>query len=131
MNKKILLQALSIARKGSHKHSQFDCKMHWSFIVQGGIVGSARNISAPPLIHKGYDSKQKRHSETEVYYNYRGKLDHTDSYDIINIRLNRRNELKLSYPCDTCWNFLLNTGCRMVYFSTPNGFAREKIHNGH
>jgi len=132
MNKRLLKRCLRIARRNNtpKKHPEWGSYHHFSFLIQGNtIIGWATNRggSGVALTQFGYRKTSKRHSETEVYRKVKGIMDHTKSFIVINIRLNRQDELRMSCPCDNCYNFLSYVGCKTIWFSTPTGFNKMRI----
>ena len=66
----------------------------------------------------------KIHSETDAYKKARGILNPDTHFDMINIRLNKQNMLRLSKPCACCFGFLQSLNCKSIYFTTDTGFAK-------
>lgn len=66
----------------------------------------------------GYKPYQKLHSESVAYFKIRGLLNHRFKFEVVNIRLNKNSELKISRPCECCIRFLYGLGCSTVWFST-------------
>jgi hypothetical protein len=127
VKKRILRDCLRIALSKNKSHPEWGNYHHFSFIVQGGKileVGFNRSGSAVEGFGYGSEYPQKIHAENDVYRKARGILDFGKPFDVINIRLNKRGEVRISKPCECCLNFLSAVGCRNVYFSTEVGFAR-------
>jgi hypothetical protein len=128
MRKKIIKQCLHLARAKNNpeSHPEYNNFHHFSFIVQNNkILEMGFNRKGPPLEGFGYSKEfGKIHSENDVYRKTKGIIDHSKPFDIVNIRLNKRGQLRLSKPCSCCANFLRVVGCRHVYFSTNDGFAK-------
>lgn len=83
------------------------------------------NRKGPPIEGFGYSkSFGKIHSENDVYRKAKGLLDPQKPFDIVNIRLNKSGDSRISKPCPCCSAFLETVGCRNVYFSTDDGFAK-------
>ena len=57
------------------------------------------------------------HSELDAYKKAKGILDRTKTFELINIRLDKRNGIKISKPCPCCFNFLKTIKCRKVYYT--------------
>ena len=99
--------------------------LHWSYIVQsGGIVEWGTNRPGVPPIHFGYAARidgnsPKTHSELDAYRKARGLLDKSE-FSVLNLRLNRRGELRMSKPCICCSAFLSVVGCSHIVYSTNN-----------
>lgn len=125
--KQQLKQALILAQSRFHQHPQFQHYLHWSFVVQGGkLIEWGTNREASPPKHFGYHHHSKIHSELDAYKKARGLLN-PGPFALINIRLSRRGELRMSAPCPTCAEWLRSVGCDQVWFSTPSGWARLKF----
>jgi hypothetical protein len=129
MKKSLLKTAMQIARDKLRAHPERNNFPHYSFIIQNNkIVEWATNISKkiPPL-HYGYHRNDdatfipKFHAETFAYKKARGLLD-DDTFQIINMRFNKRGDLRLSKPCKCCYELMTNLGCSRFYYSSPLGF---------
>lgn len=130
MTNKILDQCLRTAQKEvlQQKHPEYMSFKHWSFIVQGNkVLGAGKNRSGKAVYNFGYTNISKIHSEVDVYSKTKGILDKSKHFEIVNIRLNKLGEVKLSKPCECCYKFLNFMGCRNIYFSTEAGFARIRL----
>jgi len=127
MRKRILKECLRIARSkcNPESHPEYYNYIHFSFIIQNNkIIEYGFNRPGPPLDGFGYPDFGKIHSENDAYRKARGILDSQKPFDIINIRLNKGGDLRVSKPCSCCHSFLKVVGCRNVYFSTECGFAK-------
>jgi tRNA(Arg) A34 adenosine deaminase TadA len=131
MKNTILRECLRIARSKNtpELHPEFYHFPHYSFIVEANkIVAWGTNRHSGTLNpHWGYTTKHKTHAETAAYQKAKGILSHSKTFECVNIRLNKLGELRLSKPCMCCHNFLSSLGCKIVYFSTEQGFAKLKI----
>lgn len=119
MKKQILIDCIknSIKFNTPIKHNQWDCYKHFSYVIQDNkIIEWGQNKAGPPPI--GYLNHQKIHSEYVAFKKARGLLNKQKYFDIINIRLNKKDDFRLSKPCSCCNNFLKTMGCRNVWFST-------------
>jgi deoxycytidylate deaminase len=140
--KKILLvEAVRVSREKFSSHPQKEF-IHYSFIVQGNrILGYGVNRSADPLIHWGYrcdrsdelphrrhrrweEYRPKIHAEIDDYRKVKSIIDHNKGFDIINIRLNRKGELRDSKPCKSCFHLLTELGCSKFWYSSEIGFLK-------
>lgn len=110
-------------------HDQWGNYHHFSFVVQSNkILAWGMNRAGKPPVKGGYNQAfGKIHSETDAYRKARGILDHDKPFEVVNIRLNKRNKLRISKPCKCCYNFLQQLNCKAVYFSTEVGFAKVKM----
>lgn len=132
MRRNILNECLRIAkqknRSGIHPlYNISNC--HFSFVIQfNSIVEMGMNRRTEPLRYYCKNKNAKgRHSEVDAYRKAKGILDHDNLFEIINIRLNKRDETRISKPCSFCHDFLKAVGCRMVYYSTNDGFKRLRL----
>lgn len=128
--KKIFQQCLKIAQDHNTPdlHPEWGCYHHFSFIIQDNkIIEWATNTRAESLKYNGYAGHCKIHSESRAYKRARGILNKGYSFDVINIRLTKKNKLKLSKPCPCCYNFLKGLGAKKIWFTTEFGFARLVI----
>lgn len=127
MKATILRECVRIAREKNLKRSgNF---RHFSFVIQRNkIVEYGMNVGrAKPPIHFGYPEKAGIHSETFAYKRAKGLLN-GESFEMVNIRLNRSGDLKLSKPCPCCYALLQDVGCVAVWFSVDGGeFAKLKL----
>lgn len=124
MKKVLLREALSIARGEMGHHPEWSFYMHWSFIVaENRIVEWGTNAPGDPPKHFGYHPQSKIHSELRAWNRAKGLLAGAP-FSLINIRLNRRGEWRMSAPCAPCQGWLESVGCRKIWFTTPNGWAQ-------
>lgn len=125
MKKRLLDEALAIARRTSLKHPERRHYMHWTFIVADGkIIEWATNKVGEPPVHFGYHWRRvapKLHAEYIAFKRARGLLD--GPFDVINVRLNRRGAMRMSAPCEVCGVWLKAVGCRNMWFTTDMGWA--------
>lgn len=116
----------AIQKNTAELHPQWGRYHHFSFVIQdGGIVEYATNQSGRPLIH-GYAPTAMIHSEVAAYRRARGLLTPRRPWDMVNIRLNKKNELRCSRPCTCCYKFITSLGVRHIWFSNELGFARQE-----
>jgi hypothetical protein len=141
MNKKIIDQCVKLSRDNLHKHPEKSFYPHYSFIIQGKTLidwGTNNKEGLPPFLFNMYKSRvfenygiPKLHSEVDAYRkvrNAKGIFDRDVPFDVINIRLNAKGELRLSAPCKCCSAFLKTVGCKNVHFSTHIGeFAKVTL----
>lgn len=115
--------ALLNEHPGSHR-----CR-HFSFVLDGNKVlkiGFNRSKTHPRNLL--YDYKNRRgesmanqigiHSEMDAII----KLGYTDCYGltIINTRINRRNELDMSMPCNGCLHMLKSLNFSKIFYIDNN-----------
>jgi hypothetical protein len=130
MKKSLLGLSLRISREKLPLHPEIKHFLHYSFIIQNNkIVEWATNNRHHHPIHYGYNKNNtdpdfvpKGHSEINAYKRARGLLDKDKPFDIINIRLSKKKEIRLSKPCVGCFDLLKELGCRRFYYSSPIGF---------
>jgi tRNA(Arg) A34 adenosine deaminase TadA len=129
MKRSLFIEATQIAKKKLSKHPQ-GTYSHYSFIVQKNeLVGYGINQDGEPLVHWGYNKNKedptyspKIHSEIHAFRKNKALLKKNQSFEIINIRLNRKGELRLSKPCKCCNYLLSELGCKKFYYSCETGF---------
>lgn len=78
------------------------------------------------LVAYGYRQSSKIHSEVAAYWKVKGLLN-GGGWEVLNIRLNKQNELRMSAPCTCCKNFLFAAGCTGVSYSTNEGIVQLVI----
>lgn len=128
MKKKLLTQALNHCQRSLHEHPQWFHYMHWTFVVQRSkIIEWGVNCEGDPPFGMGYHRNSKIHSELSAFRRAKGLLDRDQGWSIINIRLSRRNEFKMSAPCRTCFTWLSSVGCEKAWFTTSSGWAQIKM----
>jgi hypothetical protein len=135
MKKSILEIALRTALKELSSHPEFENYLHWSFIVSNNsIIEWATNNNGNNIpIHFGYharlnwDGQPKTHAEFAAFKRARGLLTPNKKFECVNIRLNRRGEIRMAAPCSCCSAFLCEMGCSKFYFTTAAGWAKSHI----
>lgn len=128
MKKTLIQEAVRIAKQALPTHPWFiHRKCHFSFIVQNNKIlewGMNRQGNPP----KAYPNFAAIHSEIDAFRKAKGIMNHNIGFEIINIRLNRQGQLRLSAPCERCGPFIKAIGCTHVHFSTNmNTFAKQRI----
>jgi len=124
MNNRLLKEALRIARERNtpSRHPEYGNFHHFSFGVQyNKILGFATNTSGVVKYGGFYTPLSKSHAEANVFSKIVGILDRDAPFELINIRLNKSSEMKLSKPCKCCYQFLLTMGCSKVWYSCNEG----------
>lgn len=123
MKRKDLINCYRIAKAHVRNHPEWNCYKHYSFIYQNNqLVEWGCNRRGSPLI--GYPSYGKIHSETDAYSKAKGLLIKNKPFEVVNIRLNKSGELRMSKPCNCCFNFLMNVGCKAVWYSNEIWFYK-------
>lgn len=131
MRKNIFNNCLRIAREKLSIHPEYENYPHYTFIIQNNnILGYGYNMKGEPPKEFGYHTRlngglPKLHSEFVAYKKIKGILNN-EEFEILNIRLNRQGKMKLSHPCSCCLNFLIETKCKNIYYSTENGYEKYK-----
>ena len=126
--KRLINESVRIARSKIMNHPQRDCYLHYSFIIQDNkIVEYSTNGTWEPPVYFGYhrfegDSKPKLHAEIWAYKKARGILNHRENFQVINIRLNKQGEIKMSKPCKACYHLMTSFGCNKFWYSSEIGF---------
>ena len=124
MTQKLLDDCLRLSKILVHKHDQHF--RHFSFIVQDKkIIEWGVNRTAEPIKVLGYSTHQKIHSEFMAYKAARGLLDKNKPFEMVNIRLSKKNELKMSKPCATCLSWLSTLNCTHIWYSTSTGIFQK------
>jgi tRNA(Arg) A34 adenosine deaminase TadA len=129
MKRRIFSDVVQFAKSKLSQHTQ-GCYAHFSFIVQNNsIIGYGVNQDGEPLVHWGYKKMKldpsytpKIHAEIHAYKKNKGLLDKNQPFEIINIRLNKLGELRISKPCPCCYQLLTDLGCKKFYYSSECGF---------
>jgi hypothetical protein len=127
MKRNILRECLRIAREKLPRHPQYSFYPHFSFIVQDNkLVEWATNTAGTPPVHLGYearimDGSAKTHAEFNAWRRARGIIVADKPFECVNIRLNKRGEMRMSAPCSCCHSFLCELGCTSCYFTNDDG----------
>lgn len=130
MKKSLFNETLAIARRGIPKHGEYNHFLHFSFVIQSNkIIDWGMNNKRIPAIHNGYHNRindlsysPKTHSEVDAWKKAKGLLDKKKSFNLINIRLNKKGEIRNSRPCECCFEILKAMGCSKFYYSSSVGF---------
>ncbi len=134
MKKSLFTEVVRIARSKLPSHPERSCYCHYSFVIQDNkIVEWGTNNRHEPPKHYGYHRpwdgtfRPKFHSEAYAYKRARGLLT-DDSFEIINVRLVKSGELRLSKPCRPCFELLASLGCKRFYYSSEVGFMDLRVY---
>lgn len=130
MKKTLLKECLRIAREKNtpDHHDQWGKFHHFAFVVQNNkIIEWATNKTGESPTVWGYQQTAKIHAEFWAYQKAKGLLDKNKSFELVNLRLNKNNELRMSKPCSCCYNFLKSFGCIKIWFTTDLGFAQLSV----
>jgi hypothetical protein len=137
MKKKLLLESFRIALEYLPRHPEYSYFPHYSFIVQTNkiIEWDTNSGGQPPAPFLAMyqsrvahlDGASKRHSELNAFTKAKGLLDRDKSFEVINLRLNKRGEFRDAAPCSCCHHFLKMLGCQKVWFTTNSGWAKMEV----
>ena len=97
---------------------------HFSAVIQdNAIVAMGTNRIGTPVLGYGYgrDYPQNIHAEPDAYRRAKPRMDHISPWEIVNLRLNRSGEIRLSQPCKCCSAFRVTMGCKAVHFTAAIG----------
>lgn len=127
MKKSILYETLRISKQNVENHPYHGRKYHYSYIISKNTIlgwSTNKNFSLPK--HFGYDSRIDNntafmHSEIAAWYKTKGLLQGR-KFQLINIRINKSGELRISRPCVCCHTILNKLGCNKFYYSSNIGF---------
>jgi len=129
VSKSLLNRTLAHARATLLDHPQYMAFPHWTFFVRNNeilTVGMNR-VMEPPKKY-GYHSRyvdpkfrSKLHAELDALRSFKRGL---HNLTVINIRLNREGQTRLSFPCQPCRNLLINVlEVDKIYFTTEEGWG--------
>lgn len=133
MKKSLLRDAMGLAQSKADRHTTNQTFAHWSFVVQSNkIIDWSTNHNGRPPPHLGYGHNKtgyfepKTHAEFAAWRKARGLLD-DKPFEVINIRLNKRGEPRMSAPCECCSGFLKEMGCKKVFYTTNSGWSKTLV----
>lgn len=119
----ILTEALRFSRTRNTKelHSEWGNYHHFSFLIWDGkiLTWATNKKDGCSHIKFGYLPRSKVHSEYEAVRKAKSWVD-LSNCAIVNVRLNKLNETKLSAPCKSCKAYLVSQGINTVYYSVDN-----------
>lgn len=117
---------MAIRHNSPDNHPQWGNYHHYSFIVKNNkIIQWATNYRGTAVHQLGYKDYQKIHSEQMAFKRARKLLGkELGEFELLNLRLNKTNELKKSYPCLCCLNWLQDSGCIRIFYSHENGVSQ-------
>jgi hypothetical protein len=127
MNANVLLECLRRSLANSSKHGQYRNYMHYSYAIVGNAIwATGVNKSTTPPKHFGYNNRvpdPKVHSELDAYMKLRKmtSIQNTE-WELVNVRVNRSGEFKMSKPCEVCQSWLKTLGCVRVTYTTEKGW---------
>lgn len=107
---------------------------HFTFILSKNnkIVSiGINNIKKTHPLAKKYNHRfYSTHSEISALAKFPYPLKTLPLYNIINIRLNKKGELRLAKPCNHCQALLQAFGVKQIYYSTSNNTFEHILLNG-
>lgn len=131
MKKTILQECIRLSLKKISRHPEKKCYLHFAYIVSEGKIASwGWNSAVEPPVHYGYHElrdknfKPKFHAEISAYKRAKRLF---DRFEIVNIRMNKNGDLKLSHPCKCCYGLMKALGCKRFYYSSDMGFLKLDI----
>lgn len=127
MNIKLLNKAIQTAI--SLKTMTPGRSKHFSFLIRKSnivSVGWNNGSKTHPIAAKFNYYSEAIHSELHCILNA-SKIDKKCS--MINIRIDKRDKILLSKPCEKCQNLLYHYGINDVIYSYEKGFKCMKIHS--
>lgn len=128
VSKSVLAECLkrALSKNNPKDHPDWGCYHHFSFIVQNDkILAWGPNMPGPA--RPSYSGIRKIHSEAAAYQRGRGKLTRGKPWAIVNLRLSKDGQLRISKPCHCCQSFLRAAGVGKIYFTTEAGFAQMEL----
>lgn len=96
------------------KHSQHHQFKHVSILIKGHVI-----------LNWGVNNSN-RHSEIAAIKGYEPEQLHNSM--LVNFRMTKTGKLANSKPCDDCMEVLLDSGVRIIWYSTPEGFEKLRIY---
>lgn len=131
MKKKLLDLALQKAKAKNtpESHPEWGAYHHFTFIIQNNkIVEWGINRTHRALqIHGFNPDRHKIHSEVNAIRKAKGLLNWERPFEAINIRLNKKNETRMSAPCKCCKSYLSMLGCKEVHYTTLDKWCKVKL----
>lgn len=131
MTKKILKLCIRIVEQNNNKHPDPDGYRHFSFIIQEDkIVEWDTNKVGPPILFRGYPSYGKIHAEFSVWNKAKGIILKNTKFEIVNVRITKCGSIRISCPCQNCFDYLKSQGCCRIWFTTglEKRFAKIDCH---
>lgn len=115
----------NIAKAESLKAKHRQHKLGAVLVYRKGVVAKGHNdaVKTHPIMRK-YDNYKTLHAEVSAIIKLKNK-DILKDCDMYIYRETKNGDLALSRPCSVCSKLLRMMGLRNVYFTTPNGWAKE------
>lgn len=130
MKKSLLNECLRLARAKLSNHPELLNYPHFSFLILNNQICSVgMNRQHEPEKSFGYhrrvlksDFRPKYHSELDaIRKSWRGL---NGGFQMVNVRLSKGQETRMSCPCSVCHLLLTSLGCTKCYFTTNEGWGR-------
>lgn len=127
-SRNVLRTCLLRSLQEAGNHPQYRHYIHFSYAIVGGkIEAVGRNQSAAPDVHFGYNRRgmvtPKIHAELDAYRKLRKKFSiNRIDWSLVNVRVNRSGEFKMSKPCVVCQEWLAAVGCESITYTTERGW---------
>jgi len=117
---------ISIINKAIHEAKKSKCAFKVGSVIfnKKKIISVGHNHSQRSVrrITKKFIKKENSiHAEVCAIINARQNL---KGCSILVIRINNKDEMRLSKPCEYCQNYLEFVGIRDIYYSTEEGIQR-------
>ena len=116
-----LSYSISHEMKHSWKHCSFICR-------RNSIISIGRNIpfKSHPIAKQFSYRYNSIHSELNAILNFNYPIRDLYKYYIVNTRIGRNNEIKLSKPCTNCQKLLYAFHIKEIWYTTTTGqFIRQ------
>lgn len=118
------LKVVELARKYVHKCDAMNKSLHVTLIMHGSFLVSygVNNEGAYFPNANGY-IHNSIHSEFDALRRFRRKslIGEIGECDVYNVRISRRNELKMARPCHRCESLLMKHPPRRVFYTNDCG----------
>jgi len=125
MNQKVINKCLKIAYELKEENKN-RCK-HCTFVIKKNTilaVGVNKRDKTHPVAKRFGHRFENIHSEIDACTRF--AIDYSKVY-LVNIRLNKWGEIKMSKPCICCTGWLTTLGVKKVIYSTESGFKVLKL----
>lgn len=110
--------------KAALKQTKFPRKPVGCALIKGPkILLGANSLKTSPLAVELGSRKGRIHAEVSVLKN----LDNNHGGKLYVYREKKDGSLGLARPCDSCMKIIQSKGIKTIFYSTPNGFAKEKL----
>lgn len=121
----LIQKSIKLNSKINDNSKQF---RHFSFILDGNKVisiGQNNKDKTHPLAFKSGYKYSCIHSELDALVRTKINPNKFKQCIIVNVRLNRFNNINLSRPCIHCQNLIKNYKFKKCFYTNENGFFEE------